>query len=259
MDHHVLYLASPGPNRQQVILWLRQRTGMSLAECKKFADTSGAEITAGPACKVLDIAEELERLSAAVFAEPPLPKIPNWQRTPPLVNPREQHYRFAHSVLVDFFCEDAKRLWDLLTHADADRFMLKVWEIAGRDAPDRIDPAGLRRSHERLKTGEVVIIKLPEPKSANEAHVVALVRIPEKKSLFRKAQPESFRYFTLEQGVDIKDLGGLLIFCEWLADGSHLNYEECSVEPDISGFRALIDDVLCGKTTLLIRARTTFG
>lgn len=259
MNQHVLYLSSPGPNRQQVILWLRKQTGLSLSECREWADTSSAELTRGPAFKVVAIAEELEELSAVVFAEPPLPKVPSWQRTPPLVRVREQHYRFAHSVLVDFFCEDAKRLWELLTDAHADHAMLKTWEIAGRGAPSLIDPTGLRRSHERLKDGEAVIIKLPEPKSMNEAHLVALVRIAARKSFFRKAQPESFRYFTLEQGMDIEDLRGLLIFCEWLADGTHLNYEECSVEPDINGFRAFIDDVLRSKEPPRIHARTTFG
>jgi hypothetical protein len=259
MDQHVLYLASPGPNRQQVILWLRQRSGLSLAECRQWADTSRAELTRGPAFKVAAIAEELEELSAVVFAEPPLPKIPMWQRTPPLPQVREQHYRFAHCVLVDFFCEDAKRLWELLTNAHADHAMLKAWDIAGRGAPSLIDPAGLKRCHERLKAGEAVIIKLPEPKSITEAHLVALVRISARKSFFRKAQPKCFRYFTLEQGMDIQDLRGLLIFCEWLADGAHLNYEECSVEPDIIGFKAFIDDVLCNKNILRIRARTTLS
>lgn len=258
MSQHTLYLVSPGPNRQQVILWLRERTGLSLAECKEWADTSHAKITAGPAVRVIEVAEELERLSAVVSAEPPLPKIPAWQRIPPIEQVREQHYNFAHSVLVDFFCRDAKRLWEMLTAANADDGIYRIWTLAGHGIMS-VDPAGLRRSHERLKTGEAVIIKLPEPKSVTEAHVVALVHMPERKNLFGKTQPESFRYFTLEQGVDNKNIEGLLVFCEWLSDGTHIHYGECAIEPDSVGFREFIDDILCNEKKLRIKARTFFG
>ncbi len=245
MNQHTLYLMSPGSNRQKVMMWLRQILKLSLAETKELTDTSRAKIISGAAFEIIKAMEELEQLGATILVDPPLPKISSWERKPSLEKPREQHYEFTHRILVSFFSEDAQRLWGLLVSTKADKIVQEIWERAG-DGTMSVDDTGLRRSHEQLKVGEAVMIKLPEPKAAAEGHLIALVQIPAGKPFFRKSRPGAYRYFVLEQGEDL-DGRGHLILCEWTDDWQHINYGEHKIEPDTRSFKDVIDKVVSNR------------
>ncbi|MBI4617244.1 MAG: hypothetical protein HY720_26765 [Planctomycetes bacterium] len=112
---------------------------------------------------------------------------------------RRHHYDFAHRVLPQLVHRAPREFLEAVRR-EGDLFLKRVWENAGSGLPlaERLPPSGLAAWVERAADSEVVLVALPEPDGATEAHFVAAVVLPAKKGWFGKGK-EGARYLTLER------------------------------------------------------------
>jgi hypothetical protein len=223
---HEVILASAGENRTAIMAALRKRLDLPLAEAKRLVDTPGARILSGPALQVLDVVEALRGLGATITVSPDLPEIPPWKRAPQRGSPRQQHYVFAHVALAQIFAREPHDLWSRLSSEAGTAMLQGLWRRIGAECPEkeRAEEAGLSLSIETLGAREAAVITLPRPLAPAEAYMVALIRDPPRKKFLFTVRRESFRYVTLELGIDIMSGGGRTVLCEWLPDGSRANH-----------------------------------
>ena len=144
------------------------------------------------------------------------------------LSPRGQHYYFAHIALRALASEDPERLIMALSAADADTFLLDLWNAVEKDAARpgeenaAVSPAGLEAIPARVAGRSAAVVVLPEPRAATEAHFVAIVLNHELDEPAKPAPEPEFYYFTLERGFAL-NASTRTIFCQW-EDATHKNF-----------------------------------
>ena len=120
---------------------------------------------------------------------------------------RQQHYRFAHQVLMNAVVSDPEGWWQRLSER-GEVVLGPAWSAAGKDldAADQVEPVGLSVQERADVLGlEAILITLPKPEAPNECFFIALVR--------RVGGP--IRYFVLEKGFDSDDGIPRAFWAEW--------------------------------------------
>ena len=151
-----------------------------------------------------------------------------WNRKKPpdamLSQPRKLHYTFAHKALREICAEDPLQLFSIMGSPERDKFL--AWlcnRIAQRsgDTGDTLSAEDIEVTTLRVGNYPTILIKMPEPRAAAEAHFVGIVLT----ATLSEAEPDkttTYRYFTLECGVNL-DSAIRTVMCEWAGDG-HRNY-----------------------------------
>ncbi|MFD7592555.1 hypothetical protein ACFV6D_05910 [Kitasatospora sp. NPDC059812] len=135
-----------------------------------------------------------------------------------MTEPRPHHYRFVHRELARQVLEFGPRL----TVPDAGGSLLPVltgiWDNLGQTLPpeDRLPSHGLDCRHLRADGHPLLLVTLPTPTGATEAHFVAAVHPQGTKTV---------RYVTLEHALNPFDGSPGTVLGEWSSEG-HLNHGE---------------------------------
>ncbi len=168
--------------------------------------------------------KELERMKKLVEAAP---------------RPRGQHYTFAHRLLPAIARQMGAVCVLVLANEDkSEGFLHEVWNDCGREesGDDLVEPDGLRATVARAGEQLIAVVTLPAPVRTTEAHFVAILSDlpPETDDEDAESSDEArevlrlmlrsmpVRYFTLELGASL-DGAPRTAFCEWTAEGAHLN------------------------------------
>lgn len=118
-----------------------------------------------------------------------------------------QHQNFSYEVLPLLFHGETKQFYFLLKR-DGVTFLKFWWDRAGvnLDESMRVSSDGLDFEIKKIKDGrEVVLVKLPAPKTAPEAYYLALVNRPNKRSLL--PWRNLARVFALSRAADLDSAG----------------------------------------------------
>jgi len=163
---------------------------------------------------------------------------------PPRAKPRAQHYIFAHKLVPSLFFQDSGGFVGALAqegNALLGRLCVEAARLARTHAPDSptdaIDSPCVPSFEVRDLAGgaTLVVLVLPAPVAANEAHFVGLLLPPFDTS------DATGEVYTLELSEDHHRKIGTML-CGWKADGSHVNYASCP-PPALESFEAAVKDV----------------
>ncbi|WP_426165299.1 hypothetical protein [Pseudoduganella sp. R-34] len=154
--------------------------------------------------------------------------------------PREHHYVFAHILVREVCSQDPLRFFALVASPEQEHFVGWLWEMTakqvGRPITD-FDARQLVVSTFRIQDSPTVLLKMPAPIAAAEAHMVAVVLTDFPKDEASESKG-GFRYFTLEHGVNLDD-STRTVFCEWDNEG-HKNFGD-GPSPTVEAFAAAIE------------------
>ncbi|MBI4899974.1 MAG: hypothetical protein HY829_05790 [Actinobacteria bacterium] len=144
--------------------------------------------------------------------------------------PRTVHYAFAHRILRDLALDDRVDLVSEAIAVDLGPKLSTLWDDANAAVPasDRIDDAGLATYVVQRPDYAGVLVTLPEPIEAAEAHAVMVVR---------GDASATGSYFTWEHGVDSVSGAPVVYLCGWDRDGNHVNHgtrEDASIDGFVS-------------------------
>jgi hypothetical protein len=163
---------------------------------------------------------------------------------PPRRKPRAQHYIFAHKLVPYLFFQDSGGFVGTLAH-QGNALLGPLWVEAARlartgapDTPaDAIDFPYIPAHEVRNLAGDatLVVLVLPTPIAANEAHFVGLL-LP---SPFDSDEATA-KVYTLEHSEDHHRKIGTML-CGWTAEGAHVNYASCP-PPVLEAFVAAVED-----------------
>ena len=160
--------------------------------------------------------------------------------------PRLSHYIFAHVALRQFAFNSPYMCVGALGSAEAKRFLGELLEAVEEYCRDEGDVLELEvdqiKPHSR-RAGKLacLVIQMPPPRAATEAHLVAIVLKPSSGETAANLPEVQVRYFTLEEGV-AQQSGSRTVLCEWTPEGEHLNYGE-GPPPDIDKFLKKITEM----------------
>lgn len=120
---------------------------------------------------------------------------------------RQQHYRFAHQVVMHAVLRDPETWW--ATAETRGLTMLRqAWVTAGQDLPVQDNAAASRLAIDHVTDVpgvEALVITLPPPEAPSECYYIALVRAP----------GQVPRYFVAERGVDAGGTVPRAFWAEW--------------------------------------------
>ncbi|MDI1449079.1 hypothetical protein [Polyangium sp. 6x1] len=120
---------------------------------------------------------------------------------------RQQHYRFAHQVLMSAVLRDPSGWWAAAA-AQGNAMLQQAWAAAGEGLgpEDRADGTALTLAPVYPAPGvEALLITLPPPQAPTECHYIALVRAA--------GQPP--RYFVAERGIEGEGGAQRAYWAEW--------------------------------------------
>ena len=142
----------------------------------------------------------------------------------PNKDPRAHHYVFAHVALRTFCERDPLKFFAIMASEQKEDFISFVWEKVCEQC-DENEKADFSEKDIKISTIKVrnyptVIIVMPEATAIAEAIMIGVVLTTKTENINADTKIE-YRYFVLEQGVDIKG-GSRTVFCEWSNKG-HLN------------------------------------
>lgn len=133
-----------------------------------------------------------------------------------MIEPRDQHYLFAHRFLPHFFFDDPERFFEILEN-EGRRFLDWMWQRSGAQSDEggAIAPEGLDINLFRFDERTVcACVTLPPPIGITEAYWVAAVYRPEERFT---------ALYTLEFGYDL-DGGTRTVLGGWDGEGTHFNF-----------------------------------
>ncbi|MGA5819449.1 hypothetical protein ACPC54_16535 [Kitasatospora sp. NPDC094028] len=134
-----------------------------------------------------------------------------------MTDPRPHHYRFAHRELARQVLEYGPRLASPTPDGGSLLpVIVGIWEDYGQTLPPehRLPSHGLDCRHLQIDGHNMLLVTLPTPTGAAEAHFVAAVHPKGTKKV---------RYLTLEHAVSPFDGSPGTVLGEWDAKG-HINY-----------------------------------
>lgn len=133
--------------------------------------------------------------------------------------PRQHHYEFAHVVLRAIVFRAGRPMLDLAANGGLTAMVHESWDRVGEGLPPerRLASDGLRGVWIETPGVSAAVITLPSAEHVGEAHLIALVAVPD--------DPEQVDFFTLERtwtsgGEPATTLG------RWTRDGRHLDLGE---------------------------------
>lgn len=126
---------------------------------------------------------------------------------------RMHHYVFAHRILPEVAFTDPNHVLELLKSDKGTPFLSDLWEEVGRACPRPLEADGLEVSVQALGGCEIILVQLPTPVVAPEAHYLALVHGQESR-FFGLVKRPRLRCFTLERSIRLAG-GTRTVICEW--------------------------------------------
>lgn len=155
------------------------------------------------------------------------------------MQPREQHYVFAHRMLMDLAFSNPDHLFTMLSGPEKRRFLADVWDRVADFLS--LDTTLSCEGLDAVVEGDLAIIRLPQPERVPEAYFVGIVRIPGRNYWLFRGKP-TIAYYTLEYTFGDEDeeatvLGG------WNqtpgGEPVHLNFGP-GPRPELAAFRETI-------------------
>ncbi|MGW8394691.1 hypothetical protein [Pseudoduganella sp. HUAS MS19] len=156
------------------------------------------------------------------------------------VDPRDHHYVFAHILVKEVCAQDPLRFFALVASPEQKDFVAWLWEMTAKQVGRPItefDPGQLEVSTFRVKDAPAILLKMPDPIAAAEAHMVGVILTDFPKDAAAESKG-SFRYFTLEHGVNLDGTIGTVL-CEW-DDEEHKNFGD-GPPPTVEAFAGAIE------------------
>ena len=137
---------------------------------------------------------------------------------------RMQHYQFAARALPAMVFREPEGILRLLAGADRDRFLADIWTRTGAElgieGSAGLPPTGAVHD---LGTGHhAVVVTMPAPENAAEAHFVAIAFRPGNAAQGDRVKRPDVRYFALERS-GFSEGPPITMLCEWTRDGTHIN------------------------------------
>lgn len=124
---------------------------------------------------------------------------------------RQQHYRFAHQVMVELVLRDPE-MWMAQAGSSGLQMLQQTWAMAGQGLAPHDCVQGALPTIEYVGRGPDIhgyLITLPAPESANECYFIAVVAVGNN-------QP---RYYLAERGMDKEDGTPRAFLAEWKSMG----------------------------------------
>jgi hypothetical protein len=162
-----------------------------------------------------------------------------WKRTNGkqlLDEPRRHHYVFAHQAVRNFCWNNPLQFFALIGSNRQRGFLEFIWKSVedklGEPAKG-LSPADVEVTTCRIKGFPSILMKMPVPQAAAEAHAIGIVLIGAPQEGQEVPEKPAFRYFTLECKDNLDGSAGTVL-CEW-TDDAHLNYGDGPI-PDLTLF-----------------------
>jgi hypothetical protein len=138
--------------------------------------------------------------------------------------PRDHHYVFAHYTVREVCAQDPMQFFAIVASPKQEKFVAWLWQTTekriGKPITD-VEPSQMTVTTCRVKESPVVILKMPTPVAAAEAHLVGVL-LTDFQQAAESEGKATFRYFTLEHGVNL-DGTARTVLCEWDESG-HKNF-----------------------------------
>jgi hypothetical protein len=150
------------------------------------------------------------------------------------MQPRAQHYVFAHRFLAALALNQPSRLLSLM-RGDAQAALERLWRRCGTETRSNLAPTGLAARLYRLRGHDLALVRLPAALGESEAHFLS--------ALFSGGShflPLSSRVFTLEaSGTSAPHPGTML--GEWDRQGHRCHGD--GPMPDAGAFLHAVEDL----------------
>lgn len=157
--------------------------------------------------------------------------------------PRDHHYFFAHYTVREVCAHDPMEFFAIIASPEQERFVAWLWQTTekriGRPITD-VEPSQMTITTCRVKESPAVILKMPSPVAASEAHLVGVLLTGLQQAAESEAEP-GFRYFTLEHGVKL-DRTTRTVLCEW-DEAGHKNFGD-GPPPTVEAFASAIEGLI---------------
>lgn len=142
---------------------------------------------------------------------------------------RCHHYTMAHVALRSVAFAQPLGFFGILASEESEKFLGELLESVTEECQEREPRPNFSASDLHVRTGRVwnypcVVIEMPEPRATAEAFFVGAVLFVEMAEDADPPENPELRYFTLEKGMNIEESQPRTVFCEWTAEGSHLNF-----------------------------------
>ncbi len=158
--------------------------------------------------------------------KPVLPNAPNLRTADDLLpSTRAHHYSFAHQAFKQYVLDDPNQVFGIIGGEDRDAFIAYIWERVCEFNDPRetteLSASEIRVTPLMVKECPTILVEMPPPMAMAEAIMVAVVLTSKELGPDVAKEDATFRYFTLELGID-SDEGLRTVLCEWNAD-MHMN------------------------------------
>ena len=154
------------------------------------------------------------------------------------------HYVFAHTALRKACEGDPMFFFEALASDKRDDFLQALWrmvrEMCDSHGKPTFDISDVEITTRRIKNYPAVIVKMPPPREAPQAHFVGVVLMVDVNAETAPEKPE-FKYFTLERGEDMHGAENPVL-CGWKPD-MHRHYGD-GPPPIQAAFVAAIEEML---------------
>lgn len=145
--------------------------------------------------------------------------------------PRQHHYRFAHKVLPGLLFKNLEPFRSAALAGRADPGLQRLWEdVAKPTGADSDGSRSIRAVVHECAGRSVVLVTLPQPEHAAEAHFIGIV--------LDRDDPTFLRYVVLEHSWDTQSQPRTVLG-EWTRDGSDINFGD-GPQPTESEFVAIV-------------------
>tara|TARA_R110002072_G_scaffold302710_2_gene487656 strand:- start:181335 stop:181913 length:579 start_codon:yes stop_codon:yes gene_type:complete len=163
------------------------------------------------------------------------------------VDPRCDHYSFAHVVLRKAAFENPTKCVTSLASPSGKEYLSELWNQVLETCKQHNQPIELTLDDiliHKLRVGPFpcTILEMPAPHFATEAFFVALVLTVDITDQSQNMSDGSVRFFTLENGEPNEEEVQTVIG-EWTADGKHSNLGP-GTYPELSEFVTKITDLV---------------
>jgi hypothetical protein len=149
------------------------------------------------------------------------------------MEPRRQHYLFAHVVLRSEVQKFPEQTWSMLTGAGATDYLAMQWQASKEGDP--VPARGLGVEGVFPRNGlEILVVRMPPPEAPTEAHYIAIVRRPKK--------PTDPIYFVMERGSP-DEKGERAYVAELRPDGSRVRKSDIPAISVDAFLKSVVEEV----------------
>lgn len=142
--------------------------------------------------------------------------------------PRCHHYTMAHVALRSVAFDQPMVYLGVLASEHAADFLQEVYHSVLEHCGEEAGPPAFAAADLKVHTGRALqypcaVVEMPAPLNVTEAYFAAAVLLADLSPGAPDATANDLRFFTMEKGYSIAG-GDRTVFCEWTADGQHLNF-----------------------------------